>query len=106
MGRLGFSLSLLLAGAASVLLSLNGCGGGSTSVPPYGKYFQHVVVIFQENRTRENLFHDPVLISRGADLAQSGLNSLGQTIPLSQIDLANDYDLSHAHTAFEQMYDG
>jgi hypothetical protein len=49
--------------------------------------FQHIVVIFQENRTPDNLFQDPVLISRGADIASSGLNSAGQTIPLSPIDL-------------------
>src|SRR5580658_5685418 len=49
--------------------------------------FQHIVVIFQENRTPDNLFQDPVLVSRGADIASSGLNSTGQTIPLSPIDL-------------------
>src|SRR5262249_27206 len=54
----------------------------------------------------DNLFQDPVLIARGADIAQSGVNSKGQTIPLSQIELANNYDLSHAHSAFEFMYDG
>ena len=60
---------------------------------------QHVVVIFQENRTPDNLFQDPVLISRGADIASSGVNSLGQTIPLSPIDLGTsgsnpqNYDL-------------
>ena len=73
---------------------------------------QHVVIIVQENRTPDNLFQDPVLISRGADIASSGLNSLGQTIPLSPIDLGTvgsnpqNYDLSHAHEAFVQMYDG
>ena len=50
---------------------------------------QHVVVIFQENRSTDNLFHDSVLISRGADIASSGLNSHGQTIPLSPINLGN-----------------
>ena len=39
--------------------------------------FQHIVIIFQENRTPDNLFHDPVLISRGADIASSGQNSQG-----------------------------
>ena len=74
--------------------------------------FQHIVVIFQENRTPDNLFQDPVLISRGADIASSGLNSTGQTIPLSPIDLGTtgtspqNYDLSHAHAAFDSMYDG
>ncbi|HKS83473.1 MAG TPA: alkaline phosphatase family protein [Candidatus Acidoferrales bacterium] len=72
---------------------------------------QHIVVIFQENRTPDNLFQDPVLISRGADLKSSGLNSLGQTIPLSPINLGTagpnpqNYDLSHAHAAFVSMYD-
>ena len=74
---------------------------------------QHVVVIFQENRTPDNLFQDPVLYQqRGADIAQSGVNSLGQTITLSPIDLGTagsnpqNYDLSHAHSAFVSMYDG
>jgi phospholipase C len=73
---------------------------------------QHVVVIFQENRTPDNLFQDPVLIKNGADIAQSGVNSMGQTITLSPIDLGTtgsnpqNYDLSHAHSAFVAMYDG
>jgi phospholipase C len=74
--------------------------------------FQHIVVLFQENRTPDNLFQDPVLIDRGADIASSGLNSMGQTIPLSPIDLGTtgsspqNYDLSHANAAFVSMYDG
>ena len=73
---------------------------------------EHIVVIFQENRTPDNLFHDPVLISRGADIASSGLNSLGQTIALTPIDLGTagsdpqNYDLDHSHPAFVSMYDG
>jgi phospholipase C len=73
---------------------------------------QHIVVIFQENRTPDNLFQDSVLITRGADIAGSGLNSFGETIPLSPIDLGTtgsnpqNYDLSHANIAFVSMYDG
>jgi phospholipase C len=73
---------------------------------------QHIVIIFQENRTPDNLFQDPVLISRGADIAVSGVNSSGQTIALAPIDLGTtganpqNYDLSHAHAAFVAMYDG
>ena len=73
---------------------------------------EHVVVIFQENRTPDNLFHDPVLIARGADIASSGTNSLGQSIPLSAIDLGTsgpnpqNYDLGHSHVDFVSMYDG
>jgi phospholipase C len=70
------------------------------------------VVIFQENRTPDNLFQDPVLIKNGADIHSSGGNSKGQTIPLSPIDLGTtgsnpqNYDLSHSHSAFVSMYDG
>src|SRR5580658_3674424 len=73
--------------------------------------FQHIVVIFQENRTPDNLFQDSVLVNRGADIASNGLNSTGQTIPLSPIDLGTtgsapqNYDLSHANAAFVSMYD-
>jgi phospholipase C len=52
------------------------------------------------------LFHNSTLISHGADIASSGVNSSGQTIVLSPITLANRYDLSHAHDAFVDMYDG
>jgi phospholipase C len=73
---------------------------------------RHIVVIFQENRSTDNLFHDSVLMARGADIASSGKNSLGQTIPLIPIDLGTagsnpqNYDLDHSHTAFVSMYDG
>jgi hypothetical protein len=35
------------------------------------------VIIFQENRSTDNLFHDPVLMNRGADIASSGQISNG-----------------------------
>jgi phospholipase C len=52
------------------------------------------------------LFHDPVLMARGADIASSGLNSSGATIPLTATPLGIDYDLDHKHSAFVAMYDG
>jgi phospholipase C len=75
----------------------------STVVP--GKP-QHIVVIFQENRTPDNLFHDPVLMAKGADIANNGINSAGQTIPLMPTSLGVDYDLDHSHKAFLAMYNG
>ncbi len=74
---------------------------------------QHVVIIFQENRSPDNLFQDPVLIAppRNADIQSFGVNSTGQKITLGQIDLGtngsnpDNYDLSHAHLAFTQMCD-
>ena len=100
--------TLWIAGLAALIASLSACGGGggSTITPPppptYSQRFKHVVVIFQENRTPDNLFHG----FPNADIADSGVNSAGQSISLTQIDLANDYDLSHAHPAFVDMYDG
>ena len=97
------SISIVLLCASAFLLTQNGCGDGPHTP------IQHVVIIFQENRTPDNLFHDPVLIARGADIVSSGINSKGQTIPLSQIDLGTNgsdpdhYDLSHSHTAFLRM---
>ena len=63
------------------------------------------MLIVQENRTPDNLFQDPVLIARGADIASTGKNSRGETIPLAPVPLANDYDISHIHQAFVDMYD-
>jgi phospholipase C len=100
----------------ALLLGLSACGGGAATVvpepPPPAAVIKHVVVIFQENRTPDNLFQDPILISRGADIVKAGKNSLGQSIPLSPIDLGTtgsnpqNYDLSHSHPSFVAMYDG
>jgi phospholipase C len=97
---------IALGGTSGILPSLEGCAGVSSHIPVQPD--RHVVVIVQENRTPDNLFQDPVLLSRQppADIAQSGLNSSGQTIQLSPVDLAASYDLNHSHKAFESMYDG
>ncbi len=98
------SISILLLSASAFLVQ-NGCGDAPHTP------IQHVVIIFQENRTPDNLFRDPVLISRGADIASNGVNSKGQTIPLTPIDLGTNgsdpdhYDLSHTHRAFLRMCD-
>lgn len=97
----------------ALALAFGSCGGGGSSGSGHGSTpIQHIVIIFQENRTPDNLFQDPVLISRGADIASSGANSLGQTVPLAAIDLGTtgsnpqNYDLLHTHAAFVAMYDG
>ena len=63
---------------------------------------QHIVIIFQENRTPDNLFQG----LPGADIASSGLNSSGQVVPLQPIPLKVPYDISHTHSSFVRMYDG
>jgi phospholipase C len=97
----------LLVLTAGFLLALDGCGGsgGSNPLPmpgPSSGKIQHVVVIFQENRTPDNLFHG----LPNADIANSGLNSKGQTIPLVPISLVTGYDLGHTHSSFTVQYDG
>jgi phospholipase C len=108
------AFALLISGAV-VLVLLNSCGGGggsSTTNPPPIQKIQHVIVIYQENRTPDNLFQDSNLIAAGADIKNTGINSIGKTIPLTPTDLHNDappyaaYDLSHMHSAFVSMYDG
>jgi phospholipase C len=98
-----FAIVLLAMGGA--LLSRNGCGatsGRSQPPPPPGK-IQHVVAIFQENRTPDNLFQDPALISRGADIVKSGRDSTGHTIQRKKISLQTDYDPVHSHQSFKLM---
>src|SRR3981189_559259 len=100
-----FPIVLLAMGGA--LMSLSGCGsGGSTPPPPPppGK-IQHVVVIFQENRTPDNLFQDPVLISRNADIQTFGIDSKGNKITLIPSPLKTDFDLGHGHRSFLDLYD-
>jgi phospholipase C len=104
-------LAGLVIGAATFLISMNACGGiGGNSnpppppPPPAGK-INHVVIIFQENRTPDNLFHDPVLMARGADIASSGKTSTGQTIPLTPVSLVTEYDIGHSHHSFLTAWD-
>ncbi len=101
-------LSVVLLCTTALLAMLNGCGGGSspstTTTPPASK-IQHVVVIVQENRTPDNLFQDSVLISRGADIKNYGIDSKGNKITLTPTILNTDYDLGHNHSNFLQLYD-
>ena len=104
---LALSTAVFVAALSAFLALLAGCGptNSNPSPPPpapFSQKIKHVVVIFQENRTPDNLFHG----LPNADIANSGMNSAGQVIPLDSITLANNYDLSHAHRAFVNMYDG
>src|SRR5437879_9680446 len=95
----------LVLSAGALLLNMNGCGSNSPrTVTQWGK-IQHVVVIFQENRTPDNLFQDPVLISKGADIAKSGKDSKGNTIPLQKVSLKVAYNPGHGHNAFMDQCD-
>src|SRR5215470_3756829 len=67
--------------------------------------FKHVVIIFQENRTPDNLFGSNPTFEPGVDIATFGINSKGKKIPLQATPLSYCYDLSHAHSAFVSEYD-
>jgi phospholipase C len=54
--------------------------------------FKHIVIIFQENRTPDNLFGSNPKFEPGVDIATSGLDP---------VDLASCYDIDHSHAAFE-----
>jgi phospholipase C len=98
LARRTLSVSFLLISVGAWLMSLEGCGATQDATPK----LQHVVIIFQENRTPDNLFHN----LPNADIADSGVNSHGQTIPLTPIPLATFYDLDHSHAGFLAYYDG
>ena len=99
-------LMMLLGVSASTVLSLEARAAAGNQSRPLQQppRIRHVVIIVQENRTPDNLFHDPVLISHGADIAGAGLSS-GRIVALTPGPLSIDYDLDHSHTAFETTYD-
>jgi phospholipase C len=108
----------LLAGWVYILFSawlmagLLGCGssggsggsGGKTVVPASSASdgIKYVVVIVQENRTPDNLFHG----LPGADIANVGKDSTGEIITLTSMPLSVSFDLDHSHGGFVKMYDG
>jgi phospholipase C len=95
--------------------------------PVFPSQIKHVVVIFQENRTPDNLFHflSPLCpIPSGAsglnacipspvtsscyDISPCGLsNQTGSVVPITLVGmpLAGSTDPDHSHTAFSQMCD-
>ena len=94
----GFGRTTVMAASGSI----SGSTSLTVSASMFSQYIQHVVVIVQENRTPDNLFHG----LPGADIANSGPNSAGQTIPLTPTSLVTNYDLGHYHRDFVAMYDG
>ncbi|MBV8116647.1 MAG: hypothetical protein JOY69_06295 [Candidatus Eremiobacteraeota bacterium] len=59
---------------------------------------QHVVIIFQENRTTDYLFNG--MLAYGANIATTALDSKGQVVALKPISLAAPYDLGHGRGSF------
>jgi phospholipase C len=98
------SLTMALAGCAQHQQASTMPAGATAVLPaaPAGasSKIQHVVIIFQENRSTDNLFNG----LPGADTAQYGMNSHGKQVKLRPIPLTAPYDISHQHSAFEVEY--
>jgi phospholipase C len=63
--------------------------------------FKHIVIVVQENRTPDNLFGSNPAFEPGVDIATKAVNSMGKTLQLTSVPLADCYDISHTHDAFE-----
>jgi phospholipase C len=105
---------VVLAGLFVGSIALSGCGGGGgggigpppgpgpTPTPPVTQsVIKHVIIIFQENRTPDNIFQG----YPGLDTASSGKDSHGSTITLTPVNLDNNYDMDHSHSAYKSQYD-
>lgn len=106
--------SFRVLAASALVFALAACGGGAGgSMPSAGNgggaapdrkassVIKHVVVIIQENRSFDNMFHG----FPGADTANSGKTSDGTTIALTPQDLMQTGDIYHAHPAFTMAFD-
>ncbi len=95
------SFLFLLVLLTPLALASDQAGRGLHS-PPGANVIQHVIIIFQENRSTDNLFHG----LKGADTADYGMNSKGKKIKLTVLPLISNYALDHTHPSFVKMYDG
>ena len=70
--------------------------------------FQHVVVIFQENRTPDNLFQglcgtNRTLCPVPYDLQDFGLDKEGKKVPLAKQPLGSSFNPDHSHRGFVEQ---
>jgi phospholipase C len=104
--------SLKLTRPVLLAVSLAGLAVSESSAQATNR-FQHVIVLVQENRTPDNLFHGlltwPGINPANYNMANSGLalvKGRQVRVSLTPVALGNDYDPAHSHEAFSLMYDG
>ncbi len=90
-----------LAVLAAAALPLLAAASPRSNAAVIGDKIKHVVVIVQENRSFDNVFH----AFPGADTVDSGKGHDGRTIPLKATSLLYPHDLNHAHSDFLLQYD-
>lgn len=83
------------AAVAQTLDAVSGTELGSGKI-------RHVVIIVQENRSVDSLFHG----LPGADTASSGPDAQGHAVPLAPVSLTAPYDIDHTHAGFLTEYAG
>ncbi|MBV9481257.1 MAG: hypothetical protein JO249_10950 [Acidobacteria bacterium] len=122
-------VSITLAIKVLILLvslgELSGCTGGMAHVATsedQANPFKHIIVIFQENRTPDNLFQGLCQPPFGTSSTCTTSPSAGQyniatrdwldkhsrtgTTQPTAVPLGVPYDLGHTHSDFLKMYDG
>ena len=83
-------------------LGLSGCSLAGTHFSDSARdHIKHVVIIIQENRSFDNLFHN----FPGADTAEYGYVHDGRRVPLRAISLTVPYDISNGAYDFYRSFD-
>lgn len=90
----GCGTNISYNGQSTAILPI--AGSSSTSSTIDRTKIQHIVVIVQENRTVDNLFHG----FPGADTATEGIKKDGQKVPLKPESLAGGHDKNHTHATW------
>ena len=114
---IGFALSACAQSPAARNISQGpsvDVGATNSQVPTAGRHrrlsgavlgngkIQHVVIIFQENRSTDSLFNG----LPGANTVTYGYNTAGQQVTLQSISLSAPWDVAHSHVAFNTAFDG
>jgi phospholipase C len=97
------SISLVAAALAALVLAY-GCSPAErqASLPQdVGRHIKHVVIIVQENRSFDNLFHG----YPGADTADFGSSHDGSRVQLQPVSLRAGFDISNGFRDFQRSYD-
>jgi phospholipase C len=102
--------------ALATALAIGGCGGSAVRSLPVASVddatvekaipgttpIKHIVIVLQENRTFDNIFHG----YPGAHYAKTGYNHLGRRVQLPELPLMVPWDLGHEYESWLVEYNG